>query len=111
MDDAATEPAPKYWYLADQLNRLIDQGQSIPVGEVQERIEDRSLFDQLEELYRGDPHRLDIAIISADEREEMLNAFGSMANAHEIRQFGIAHNGLGLCLAYCLHKLQPHDLE
>jgi hypothetical protein len=37
-------PIPRYTLLALQLNTLLDQGETLPLGEVQEKIEGGTLF-------------------------------------------------------------------
>jgi len=46
-----THPIPRYTFLAFQFNMLLDQGETLPIEEVQEKIEDGSLVG----LYRTTP--------------------------------------------------------
>jgi hypothetical protein len=89
---------------------LLDQGHSLPIDEAKLRIRDGSLFDWLEELYRGDPYFLDLSLYDAGERRTILKVFESMAdNIEEDRKLGVVHNGLALCLAYCIEVMQSPD--
>jgi hypothetical protein len=101
-------PVPRYSILASHFNELVDQGHSMPIDEVKRRIEDRSLFDRLEELYAGDPG-FDLSRYEPAELRAILSVFGSMANAIDDGKLGIARNGLGLCLGYCIEVMQSPE--
>jgi hypothetical protein len=87
-----------YTILASQLNRLIDRGESVPLEEIDRRVEDGSILDRLRELYDLDTGSHD---------EEIVDAFQSMANAYDAESdFGVTRNGLALLLGYCITEAQ-----
>jgi hypothetical protein len=94
-------PVPRYSILASTFNQLIDQGHSIPIDETKSRIHDHSLFDLLRERYPG----FDVSLYKPEELRTILSVFGSIESA----KLGITHNGLGLCLAYCIEVMQSPD--
>jgi hypothetical protein len=104
-------PIPRYTFLAFQFNMLLDQGETLPIEEVQEKIEDRSLFEWLESRYGKEPHYLDLSPYEAQEQRTILAAFQDLAGVNADRKFGVTRNGLSLCLAFCIEILQhPDDL-
>jgi hypothetical protein len=104
-------PTPRYSFLAFQLNGLLDQGQSIPIDEAHDRIHDGSLIDWLADRYGGEPHYFDVSLYDAEERELILKVFESMSDAIDAKgKLGVAHNGIALCLAYCIEVMQHADV-
>ena len=99
-------PVPRYTHLASKLNRLIDEGQVLPIEEMRRGIDDGYLFDRLGEFYGGEPHNLDLSVYGPGERREILDMFDRTANAYDTEHdLGITHNGLALILAYCLIEI------
>jgi hypothetical protein len=95
-------PVPRYSFLAFQFNKLLDRGQSMPIDEAHDRIEDGSLLEWLEEHYRGDPCRFNVSTYDAGERRTILKVFQSLSGNSDPGNFGVAHNGLALC--WVLHR-------
>jgi hypothetical protein len=89
--------------LAFQLTLLLDKGCSMPVDETLQRIRDGSLFYRLEEQYRGEPYELDLSSYDAGERRTILKVFDVMDVG------GVEHNGLALCLVYCIEVMRNPD--
>jgi hypothetical protein len=106
-------PTPRYSFLAFQLNGLLDQGQSIAMDEAHRRIHDGSLIDWLAERFGGEPHYFDVSLYDAAERGLILKAFEAMSDGIDAtRKLAVSHNGIALCLAYCIEVMQhPHDYE
>jgi hypothetical protein len=103
-------PTPRYSFLAFQLNTLLDQGISMPIEEAHRRIGDGSLLDWLGEQYGGEPHYLDLSLYDAGERRTILKVFEEMSNTIDAkRKLGVVHNGIALCLAYCIEVMQHPD--
>jgi hypothetical protein len=100
---------PRYSILAFQFNKLLDRGQSMSIDDVQNSISDCSLFDRLAERYRGDPCRFDVGLYDAGERRTILTVFGSLSDNSDPGELGIVHNGLALCLAYCIEVMQSPE--
>lgn len=96
-------PVPRYSWLAHEFVVLLDQGQSMTVDETKSSIRDGSLFERLREQHPG----FDVSTYEPTELETILNVFGSLADeVDEDRKLGISHNGLALCLAYCIEVLR-----
>jgi len=105
-----THPIPRYTFLAFQFNMLLDQGEVIPIEEVQERIMDGSLLDWLDDRYGKEPHYLDLSSYENQERQEINAAFRALLeNVNADRKLGVSRNGIALCLAYCIEILQHPD--
>lgn len=104
-----THPIPRYTFLAFQFNLLLDQGETLPIEDVQEKIEDGSLFDWLEERYGKEPHFLDLSPYEDQERGTILAAFQELLGVNADRKFGVTRNGISLCLAFCIEVLQHPD--
>ena len=103
-------PIPRYSFLAFQFNMLLDQGHTMPIEEARSHIRDGSLLDRLEEQYGKPPYYLDLSPYDAGERRTILKVFEAMAdNIDEDRKLGVVHNGLALCLAYCIEVMQQPD--
>jgi hypothetical protein len=103
-------PIPRYTYLAFQLNALLDQGLSMSIEDAKSRIHDGSLMDWLDGQYGREPHYLDFSLYEVDERQKICAAFEQLANGvDEGRKLAVAHNGIALCVAYCLEILQHPD--
>lgn len=105
-----THPIPRYTFLAFQFNMLLDQGEAIPVEVAHERIADGSLLDWLDDRYGKEPHYLDLSLYDKDERRTILSGFKELSNVVDAsRKLGVSHNGIALCLAYCIEILQHPD--
>ncbi len=103
-------PIPRYTYLGFQLNALLDQGLSMSIEDAKSRIRDGSLLDWLEEQYGRDPYYLDLSLYEADERQTICAAFEQLAdNVDEKRKLAVSHNGIALCVAYCLQVVQSPE--
>ncbi len=96
-------------FLAFQFNMLLDQGETLPIEEVQEKIEDGSLFGWLEDRYAKEPCFLDLSLYEAQERGTIVAAFQELLGVSADRKFGITHNGISLCLAFCIEVLLHPD--
>lgn len=82
----------------------------MPVDEVRRWISDGSMFDMLEKRYRDDPHNLDLSPYDPGERRTVLKVFEAMSgDLDQARGMGIQHNGLAMCLAYCIENMQHPD--
>jgi hypothetical protein len=105
-----THPIPRYTFLAFQFNMLLDQGHVVSIEDVQEKIEDGSLFSWLEDRYGKEPHFLDLSLYDAQERGTILEAFRELLGVVSAdRKLGVTRNGIALCLAYCIEILQHPD--
>jgi len=102
-------PIPRYTFLAFQFNLLLDQGETLPVEEVQEKIEGGTLFGWLEDRYGREPHFLDLSLYEDQERGTILAAFQELLGVNADRKFGVTRNGISLCLAFCIEVLQHPD--
>lgn len=102
-------PVPRYTFLAFQFNMLLDQGETLPIEEVQAKIEDGSLFGWLEDRYGKEPHFLDLSLYDVKERGTILASFQELLGVNADRKFGVTRNGISLCLAYCIEILQHPD--
>lgn len=102
-------PIPRYTFLAFQFNMLLDQGEILSIEEVQEKVEDGSLFGWLEDRYGKEPHFLDLSPYDAQERATIMAAFQELLGVNADRKFGATRNGISLCLAFCIEVLQHPD--
>src|ERR1700710_1052789 len=100
-------PIPRYTFLGFQLNGLLDGGVSISIDDCKARIRDGSLLDWLEQQYAGEPHYLDLSLYAGGERQKICSSFEQLADGvDESRKLGVRHNGIAMCVAYCLEILQ-----
>ena len=99
-------PTPRYSFLAFQFNLLLDQGRVAPIDEVRRHIADGTLFDWLETQYTWAEHGMDLSLYDVDERRSILKVFQAASQIPADRKLGIEHNGLALCLAYCIQVMQ-----
>jgi hypothetical protein len=82
----------------------------MPIGEARSRIQDGSLLDHLGEQYGREPYYLDLSPYDAGERRTILKVFEAMSdNIDEDRKLGVQHNGLAMCLAYCIEAIQSPE--
>lgn len=106
-----THPIPRYTFLAFQFNMLLDQGEKISLEETRERISDGSLLDWLDDRYGKEPHYLDLSLYGTAERQTILESFQGLSNNVDAdRKLGVSHNGISLCLAYCIEILQHPEV-
>ena len=92
-------PIPRYSILASELTRVLDQGHSMSIDEVNTRVDDGSLLDWL-------AHDLDLSLYDAGERRTICTEFEQLANAYSSSDCGISHNGLALVLSYYIEIMQ-----
>ena len=92
--------------LAFKLNSLMDAEDRVPIAEVQEHLEDKTVFRWLEERLDRDHFSITYAEQS-DAEETLLDLFSQLWNAVDARRkFGIEHDGIALLLAYCIEAIQ-----
>ncbi len=94
----------KFTFLSFSLNSLLDQKKFVDIKEIEDHIEDGSIFVFLKEKF-GD--EVDLSLYGEEERKDLIEFFKSLLNAVDPRRkFGVENNGITLLLAYCIEGIQ-----
>ena len=95
-------------YLTFELNMLVDNGNSMPLKDVKQLCEQRTILRELQERFpfKETNFNLSLLKLQPDDEEEMENIFRDMATSIEDSQMLVANNGLCLLIAYSQEQIQ-----
>jgi len=97
-------PLIRFTYLSFELNALLDEGKFLEITEVQDSIENESIFDFLKEKFVG---KIDLSLYREEDKKELMDFFKGLSNVVDARRkFGVEKNGISLLLAYCIEGIQ-----
>jgi hypothetical protein len=91
--------------LAFYLNGALDSGKhaKVSLDEVYREIEEGTIFDYL----KKNVERIDLSMLTAAERRELVEEWQRMANAIDSRRkLAVENNGICLLLAYVIQGIQ-----
>ena len=100
-------------YLTFELNMLTDNGYSMPIKEVKEICEQRTILQELQDRFQFKDTHLSLSILKLqpDAEEEIENIFRDMATSIEDSQMLVTNNGLCLLIAYAQEQIQREARE
>jgi hypothetical protein len=79
----------------------------MPMGETKKLCEEEAILKELETRFTFTKTGLDLSMLDADARKEILSIFQDMAMAvNERKKFGVEKNGLCLLIAYAQEQIQ-----
>lgn len=100
-------------YLAFQLNSLVDNGLSIPIGEAKQLCESGNVLEELQKRFPFKETGFDLSILLTKKyedyvkwKEEINSAFADFTGINERKKFGVEKNGLCLLIAYAQEMIQ-----
>jgi hypothetical protein len=97
----------KLCFLGFYLNGALGSGKydDLTIEEVKERIEDRTIFDYLQEKLQGD---IDLSILTPEDKQELNNEWSQLVNVVDESRKLCVRNDKGLCLlvAYLFEGIQ-----
>jgi hypothetical protein len=95
-------------YLTFELNMLIDKGYSMPMKEVKELCEHRTILRELQDRFPFKDTRLSLSTLKLqpDAEEEIENILRDMATSIEDSAMLVTKNGLCLLIAYAQELIQ-----
>ena len=95
-------------YLTFNLNMLVDNRYSMPLKEVKQSCEQRTILRDLQERYSFKNTGLDLSLLKLqpNAEEEIENIFYNMATSVEDKAMLVTNNGLCLLIAYSQDQIQ-----
>ena len=95
-------------YLTFELNMLVDNGNSMPLKDVKQLCEQRTILRELQERFpfKETNFNLSLLKLQPDDEEEIENIFRDMATSIKDSQMLVANNGLCLLIAYSQKQIQ-----
>jgi beta-lactamase superfamily II metal-dependent hydrolase len=89
--------------LAFYLNGAVDAGKQIGFEEIYSQIEAGTIFEYL----KRNVERIDLSLLTAADRDELIEEWQGIANAVDARRkFAVENNGYCLLLAYVIEGIQ-----
>ena len=95
-------------YLTFELNMLVDNGNSMPLKDVKQLCEQRTILRELQGRFPFAETHLDLSLLKLqpDAEEEIENIFYDMAISLKDSGMCVANNGLCLLIAYAQEQIQ-----
>ena len=95
-----------FTHLGLEINAAVDRGSSLPIEDLHEHIENKTLWKHLEKEFKI------IVLCNKEQKEEMLIFFKDLAHMtdHE-REYNIQKNGLCLLIAYLYDAINSENNE
>lgn len=95
-------------YLTFELNMLVDNGHSMPLKEVKQLCEQKTILRELQKRFpfRETDFDLSLLRLQPEAEEEIENVFQDMAISIDDSKMLVANNGLCLLIAYAQEQIQ-----